>query len=438
MKTPEELNDIQKQTEGTARRSALAPITYAEVEKAFKKWMIVPDPGLIRFLLAIYLSNRLPGKAVWIFVIGPSGGGKTEFLHPFTKLPESDTLSSLTSNTFLSGMPGKGDASLLPKLTGKVVIMKDWTTILSLQKDERGEIYSQFREIWDGEYKKTFGTGLTRTWEGKITIMAATTQAVDLAQQQNTHLGERFISYRPMMPERKIVAKRALENNRDQEQMQSELEDAVFAFVKGVDERWDKKFPPFPVEYHDEIVNLANFCTMARSGIIRDTGMKKDVVFVPAAEMPTRIAGQLAKLGAGLSMINDGVFDKEDTKIIYKCALDSIPQTNKMVIIEMAKADKQTTAEIATALGYPTEPIRMYLENLAMLRVCARIKQSGVPDRWTMVPEFSDIIRVYEGVAELTEDERHDRETAASLATNDITDRSNEREFDEYPTTPTI
>jgi hypothetical protein len=400
----EELNRQNKATLRRAELAGLSPITYEELEAVFCKWMIIPDKSIIKFIVAFYCANRMPGKAIWAFLIGPSGGGKTEFLNALLDLNDIFPVSMLTSNTFLSGMPGRNDASLLPKLSGKIALFKDWTSILSMQKDAKAEIMSQFREIWDGNMKKIFGNGRVAEWNGKVSILAASTQAVDLNQQQYTHLGERFLNYRLVMPDRKEVALRSLSNSHNQEQMETELRNAMYAYLTSLDLSM-KVIPQLPEEYRDQVVNLANFMTMARSGVIRDFGMKKEVIFVPAAEMPTRSTSQLAKLGSAMIIANKGIFKEEDMAIIYKIALDSIPQTNKMVIQEMAKADNQSTAEIATALGYPTEPIKMYLENLAMLKVCRRTRDNGNSYRWTMNEEFSTLVRHYEGIEELTEEE---------------------------------
>ncbi len=262
---------------------------------------------------------------------------------------------------------------------------------------------------------KVFGNGKVRVWKGRVSVLAASTQAIDLNQQATTHLGERFVNYRLVMPDRKEVAMRSLDNDPQQDQMTIDLQNAVYAFFKGINfEQVLKDIPVMPEEMKKDIVNLANFCTMARSGIIRDFGFKKDVIFVPAAEMPTRITSQLSKLVSGLMIVNKtDKMTEDDMKVVYKCALDSIPQTNKMVIQEMAKADFQSTAEIATALGYPTEPIKMYLENLSMLGVCVRTKD-GSTYKWKMREEFSEIVRHYEGVEELSEEEIKTRQHDAN------------------------
>ncbi len=400
--------DAKKKISAARRRAelnALDPISYNEMEAVFEKWMILPDKGVIRLLTAFYCANKIPGKALWMFLIGPSGGGKTALLDALLSLPDIESISLLTPNTFLSGMPGRGDSSLLPKLSGRIALFKDWTSILSMQKDAKSEVMSQLREIWDGAMKKIFGNGRIAEWTGKVSLLAASTQAVDMNQQQYTHLGERFLNYRMVMPDRKLVAMRSLDNSASGDTMVTELQNAMYSYIKGLDfDDLLSKVIDIPDKYRAELVNLANFCTMARSGIIRDFGMKKEVIFVPTAEMPTRIVGQLAKLASALAMINGGVIDDSVMDIIYKTALDSIPQTNRMVIMEMAKADGQTTAEIATALGYPTDPIRIYLENLALLKVATRLKQGkGNADTWTMNAEFVDIVRKYEKIEALTE-----------------------------------
>lgn len=432
--SPEELEKQNRETLRRAELLELPPVSWEECKAVFGRNLIMPDYGILKFLAAYYFASKIPGKALWAFIIGPSGAGKTQLLDAMLALSDVIPVSTITPNTFLSGMPGKNDASLLPKLNGKIMLQKDWTTMLSMQKDAKSELMSQYREIWDGDYKKIFGNGAIRDWHGKISVLAASTQAVDLNQQQYTHLGERFVNYRMILPDRKTVTMRSLENNTRQDEMTIELQNAFYGFIKSVDlEKMLAGDLTIPVEYRAEIVNLANFCTMARSGVIRDFGMKKEVIFVPAAEMPTRIAGQLAKLASGLIMTNNGApLTEEDYKIIYKVALDSIPQTNKMVIAELARADNQTTAEIAVALGYPTEPIKMYLENLALLRVCARIKDGGKADRWTMQAEFSEIIRKYEGVVQLSQADLDARkEEAKSLMTEeDLAAASADEAFD--------
>lgn len=408
------MDELQKQQQAQLKRAeldALVPIPFEELENVIRKWMIIPDKGIIKLLCAHYITNSLARKAVWMIIIAPSGGGKTELLNGLLSLSMIYEVSLLTPNTFLSGMPGPTDASLLPKVNGKVLLFKDWTSVMSMQWDALSELMSQFREIWDGGMTKIFGNGKIRKWEGKVSILAASTQAVDMNQQMFTFLGERFLNYRIIMPERKEVAMRSLNNDVDQELMGWEIKKAFYAFMKNIDFKNLPKQPTLPLEIKEQLVDLADFCSMARSGIIRDNKNHNEVKFVPAAEMPTRIVQQLNSLVSSMMIMNGNQYKDSDMDIIYKVALDSIPQTNKMVIREMARKDERTTSEIAVSLGYPTGPIKLYLENLALLKVCKRIKggdseEGGNADRWTLRVEFKEIIKRYEGVEELSEEEK--------------------------------
>lgn len=411
---PTETELARQKAEREAELAALEPIEYDELEKTVKEWMLVSDSGIIKLLPAIITANKIENHdPVWIFIIGPSGGGKTEFLNCLLDHPDIYPVSLLTPNTLLSGMPGNKDSSLLPQVTGKILIFKDWTNILSQNKDARNEIMGQLREVYDGHMKKPFGNGRIAEWSGKIGLIAGVTGAVDMAQQMHTTLGERFIHYRLAMPDRKEVARRALNNGYKQEDMRKALKNAFYSYMKGIE--IPKELPDIPEAVKNELVLIANFCTMARSGVIREFGLKKEVMFVPAAEMPTRIVQQLTLLATALIINNKGKYEEDDMKIIYKVALDSIPQTNKMVMGEMARKDERTTAEIASSLGYPTGPIRMYLENLAMLSVCKRIKaaeseEGGNADRWTLYPEFVEILRRYEEIKLIEEAEAQKQE----------------------------
>ncbi len=404
------VEDIARERDAATRASDLKnlePISFEELEKKIHEWMLVADTGIIKLLPTIIIANRLKGHdPIWTMLIGPSGGGKTEFLNMLLDLEDMYPISLLTPNTFLSGMYGAKDTSLLPQINNKILLFKDWTTLLSQNKDSRNEIFGQLREIYDGGMKKPFGNGKVAEWKGKVGLVAGVTEAFDLIQQMHTTLGERFINYRVRMPDRIETGRRAQKNGPRQSEMRNELRKAFYAFMKGI--KIPDVEPELPEDVKEEIVQVSNFVTMARSGVIREFSIKREVIFVPAAEMPTRSVQQFSLLGVAFIIVNGGIYDAKDMNIIYRLALDSIPKTNYMVIKEMARKDQRTTAEIATDLGYPTSPIRMYLENLALLGVCTRIKgpdsdEGGNADRWTLKNDFLQIVKKYENIKTIEE-----------------------------------
>ena len=400
--TPEEL---QKRNELAFRRAELAalePITFEQLEAEINKWLLIADKGVVKFLCGFYVSNQLSRDPLWAFLIGPSGGGKTELVTAMLDLELMYPVSLITPQTFLSGMPGPKDTSLLPMIDKKTLVFLDWTNLLSMNKDARNEIMGQLRDIYGGYLKKVFGNGKIREWTGKIGLIACVTEVIDMQQQMNASLGERFIHYHLKQPNRIEVALRSLENGDQMPLMRKELRNAFYAFFKGLGpiNQDDVKLS---LEIRQELVRVTNFITMARSGVIRDFGFKKEVIFAPSPEMPTRVTQQLNTLAQSLVIVLGEKYQTEIMELIYKIALDSIPKTNKMVCIQLAQASEQTTKEIATSLGYPTGPIHMYLENMAMLGVCKRIQGKdseggGNADKWTLDSDFVDILKTYDFV----------------------------------------
>src|SRR5436190_1947303 len=86
-----QMRALEKQNKATLRRAHIAqlkPIAFADLEAAFRAWLVIPDPGVLKFLCALYVSNRLPGKAIWAILVAPSGGGKTELLNSLLDLAD--------------------------------------------------------------------------------------------------------------------------------------------------------------------------------------------------------------------------------------------------------------------------------------------------------------------------------------------------------------
>jgi hypothetical protein len=74
-----------------------------------------------------------------------------------------------------------------------IFLAKDFTSVLSMRREKRGAILGQLREIHDGEFKRDFGTGESKIWKGRVTIVAAVTPVLDQFYAVFSVLGERFL-----------------------------------------------------------------------------------------------------------------------------------------------------------------------------------------------------------------------------------------------------
>lgn len=377
---------------------------FEELAKLIYETYLVVDPGILKLLCASVIAHRLPADPVWIFIVAGSSGGKTELLNALNDIPNVHPLDSITSNTFLSGQQRAGkETSLLHRIKNGILTMKDFTTILSMQRDARGEIFGQLRKIYDGEFSKSFGTGEDKTWRGKITLVSGVTTSIYTMGSMYADMGERFIMYAMIMPDRKEVSRRAIANvtGIDMKQRRLDIRAAMVQYIESV--AIPDTMPTIAPEFQEELIALANLATLARSAVDRDyRSPNKEITFVHDSEMPTRFASQLVTLAGGLIVMNGGKLLETDKHILYKITLDSIHKIRRRCLQELTKYTKSDTAGMATRLQLPTNSVRRYLEELNALGLVDRIKESANKDIWILRDEYRQVMSSFDGIEMLS------------------------------------
>ena len=77
-------------------------------------------------------------------------------------------------------------------------MVKDFTSILSMNRDTRAMVLGALREIYDGHWSRNVGTdgGFTLTWRGRLIVIGAVTTAWDRAYEVVSTMGDRFVLVR--------------------------------------------------------------------------------------------------------------------------------------------------------------------------------------------------------------------------------------------------
>ena len=374
----EQIQEIKK----ALRTSGLKPpkTRIKKLQDEFEEWLLITDLDALTVTVAAVIANRLPGDPLWLFLVAAPSGVKTEYISSLNGLPKIHPLSDLTAQTFASGMKAKNDPSLLPKLSyGTVLVLKDFTTVLSMHRDKRHEILSQLREIYDGAYSKSWGTGKILNWKGKVGLIAGVTTIIDTHYSIYQTLGERFIQYRISQPEPEEVAEVAMRNQGHEKQMREALATAVQEFVEELDL---EVVPELGLETIKKLAKLSSFVALARSGVIRDSYGSKEITYVPEPESPPRLAKQLALLAKSLMIC--GLSAEEAYRLCCKVGFDSIHRIRVAVLRLLTKTEGAlSTSSLAEATQYPTNTVRRYLEDLAALKVVKVEKYGrGKADLW--------------------------------------------------------
>src|SRR3990167_2439560 len=389
-----------------------------ELKAEFNKVYTIKDPYAIKLLHAHYISFQLPGDPLWLVMTGPPGGLKSELINTFNSCRWIHTISTITANTFVSGAQlGKGKpSSMLLKLSENdsnpdmkqsgIILFKDLTSLMSETDITKSLVMAQLREIYDGKYDKTFGTGHSVNWKGKVTILAGSTHSIHRMRQQYSGLGERFLIYDLIQPEREEASFKSIANANSGAiaNIRIDLTEMTRVYANEIIQI-PAEIPEIEMKYIENMVKVAEMATRARSTVNRDfRSPTKDIIDVPPPEMPTRFANGLISLLKALMVINYNetgkwVILEEDIKIVYKIALDSITPDRRFAMQELSKYTVIQTKALAIKLNRPTSSLKRSVEDLVALEIATREKGSGSDgDRWTIKTKYRDLIHLFEGI----------------------------------------
>lgn len=355
------------------------PDTFEEMLLIFKKWLILDDPETLKIIIASMIANRLQGDPLWLFVIAPPGGAKTEILR---SLQGSFALavSTLSEHSLISGMrtgPNSPDPSLIPKLDEKILIIKDFTSILSMRRESREEILGTLRDAYDGECSKAFGSRVgTISYKSKFGIVAGVTPLIDKYLSIEQQLGERFLKVRMRSIHPDSAVFRALDNIGKENQMRAELRSAAQSvLLKTLAITKDLKFQE---NIPDQLVALANLLAILRSNVSRNY-FDNSIDYVPEAEIGTRLVKQLTKIALGIALVDRRTFlTDEDYQIAKRVALDTLSSKKKVVLDALIQMKYQRgdqffiTQEIGDICNFPSETCKKILEDLRILNAVQR------------------------------------------------------------------
>lgn len=371
-----------------------------ELKNLYKSVFYIEEDMILDVIVATAIATKMPGDPIWVQIIGGPSSGKSELVTILDKVPFVFPISNMTENTFLSNMKlGDGkEASLLHEIgSSGMITMKDYTSILAMRAEKREIIVSQMREIYDGHLTKRAGNGKSEEWHGKINWIGAVTESVYLAEAESAGMGRRTINY--IMPEQDRIKtlRAALLNNSDIGSKRDSIHEAFAEYIVDRTQNLPSELPELSAELTEEMILMSDFITHVRTATSRD--YRGQLVLVPSLEMPMRVFQMFQTLARILVYLHEGKKMEEIVRIMRKLAFDSIPKQTRLVLYLMAEYSKITAKGAATKLRYPTETVRIWLENINVLGICDRIPTHGVgADVWKLSDKYKKIMEDYAGV----------------------------------------
>lgn len=341
--------------------------------ETFRRWLSDGyDEQSLDALLATLAAHRLDGEPVWLMIISGSGNAKTETVqaaagsgaHIISTINSEGALLSATSAKERT----KGSTGGLLRELGSdgVLVIKDFTSVLSMDRKEAAKVLAALREVYDGSWTRRVGVdgGMGISWSGRVTIASACTGAWDLHHSAIAAMGDRWVLIRVDSSDhvnRMKTAHQAIANTGSERRMKKELSQAVKDVV-------DHACPAGITLTEDEaeaLMAAADITTRARTSVQYD--YRGDVIGSLPPEAPTRFTKQLVQVVRG--GVSAGMPRPEAMRLAVRCSRDSIPPLRLQLIDFLAGHPDADTLTIVKALKKPRTSVRKELDALDQLGI---------------------------------------------------------------------
>jgi CRP-like cAMP-binding protein len=353
-------------------------MTFEELEGVYRKWLnLDADPDLLRIVISVVVANRIDGAPVWAILIGPSGSGKTSMLLGLEKAEEIKMVSTLTPASLASGyqMDGVND-SLLFLANGKVMVIKDMSTVLSLYREARDQVFSMLRDAYDGSLERATGKGMI-IWKGKFGILTAATPALEAIRQKEPLLGERFMNIRTRITDSRQVIASMLASTTKKFQKQEEIADATAQFLGQL---IVPKEHSLPASTRELVENVARALVKLRTGVDRDWHSKEIQFPVEIQELPTRLMGQLTLMA--LAFKYTGANEKTVERMLMRLLNDGIPYI-RLKVLQAIMRGKSSQTDIGDFVKVSQPYMNRVLDEMRKLDI---IRYGS---RWTITDDIT-------------------------------------------------
>lgn len=376
-------------------RSEQALERFSALKDHLERWYYQPDLQSLLITLSVGVSHFVPNAdPVWLFVMGPSGGGKSTInIRAASCLPKTHSVSDLTENSILSGyhVDAKKKAASIGLLVdigqSGIVLMKDFTTILSKRDDERKKIVAALREIHDGQYARVLGNVGKIGWAGKATIIAATTQSLEKSWAVLRDMGERFIQVRTIRADGVGVADAAIKQIGHETAIANKTVKLAKAFVdfdtlafNSNGFYWNERF--------DEIKYLAEYVAHCRAPT-HHLNNREEAVKEGETESPSRLMKAFGQIAHAHALLFRRAIGDEEIAAVRRVALDSIQTPRARLLSLIPDYADISRPDVARLTGLANSTVGWTAAELYALGIIRVDNQHE--DRYSFTVDFQDL-----------------------------------------------
>lgn len=354
--------------------------------RVVRESMHMPDTSPMMAALGCIAANYMSGPPVWLMLVSPPSSGKTQIINSCMPLPHCYPAGQAkNSSAYLTHDKEFGQGGMLsdPRRdkdgneTGGIgdfgiLLYTEFSTILSLPLEQRDEVISVHRQIYDGYYSRQFGAngGRKLEWEGKCGSLGAVTMAID-NHAMTADLGERWIYYRFPPSDIKAQAGKALmQHDVDPADTTMEFRAAVLDVFHEARIELNETRKPLDDNETQQLAELATVSCKLRGVVARDRH-SHEIISSPQIEGAGRMAKALAGMYTGLNRI--GLVNDWCWNITRKIGIDSAPALRFEILRAIKDCETSNilpaTTEVTNRLKVSRKTGERHLQDMEKLNV---------------------------------------------------------------------
>lgn len=351
------------------------PVSLEGLRSTVRRWLGDGfDTDVAVAVAAAAVGQRLSDDPAWLLVVGGSSSAKTELVSPLEAigaLVESQIKSeaALLSGTSQRERSENATGGLLQRIgSDGLLVLKDVTSILSMNHDARASMLAALREVYDGRWTRNLGNdgGQSLSWEGRLTLIGGVTTSWDEHHAVVAAMGDRFLLIRPRYSDAYADGDQALGNGRSSDAMRADLRNAFAGAVLHAD--LSAAEVDLPVDVRRIIVGAASVVARSRSQVVK-SGPQGETEWAHEAERSPRLAKQLRQMYLGALCL--GLTSADALSLVLRIAFDTIPISRSPLMRFLLEHPGATQPMMRAGIGLSYNGSKKATETLLALNIIA-------------------------------------------------------------------
>lgn len=385
------------------------PLTYQEVEQ--KVFDLLPNSSTaLKIVLAVAASGNFKNAVMlWLLLVGVPSSGKTDLVRLIKDTPFTYYLDNLTLNALISGeRPTEKEKvhDLLPLLDKKCLIVKDWTSIFSLDEKMTKKILGDLVGVYDKEFTKFSSRRGQISYNSEFSQLGCVTPAT-LNRHTNymNMVGPRFLFYTMpgMTDEEEANSFDLIFSGNNRAGIEKEARLFVSSYLNQLLQQ-TLDIQPLSKEVANYLKIAAKLMACARGIVILQSASFTDEegktntyyeVLDVQIEQPWRAIQQLTELATYLAFVtNKQEVGTEELAIIKEVVISSMPQDRSQALRMIKESNGEVTAKQLSDLSDKSiRTARRLLDELTALNILKKVQGSGnIANGYKITDKFRDFI----------------------------------------------